>query len=402
MFSQWNLRSNPFDTSPISLGTLDWFVGREAEVILCRRLAAQQKSVLVVEGGIGSGTTSFGNMVRFGSGVCTPRMEIAVYRAWTAQILLENVLVAVIREVWRDPSSHRSSTVRELYSLVQRVEQTVLSGGMTIMGTGGHAGGNIAVTQPGIVPLETLRAGLITLAENHRSVPDSSAFVIQLNNLDLNRTFSADELRWFLNEIRDSLQLPGFSWLLVGDAGLNHFITTDVPRIASIVAHDVRILPLSDAEFIQVVKKRIHACSLDGEEGVSPFDEDLFLRIYRAAGGSLRDAFNICSKLCLAVAKSPLYETITHREAEQILAELQAPRLRNIKDNPLQHAILIEIGDSPGINQKQLVSILKKQQPAVSRALKFLYEADLIRSEKEGVSTCYRLAPEIAFALPKR
>jgi DNA-binding transcriptional ArsR family regulator len=401
MFSQWNLRSNPFDTSPISLGTLDWFVGRETEVGLCRRLAAQQ-GVMVVEGGIGAGTTSFGNMVRFGAGIRTPRMEIAVYRAWTAQVLLENVLVAVIREVWRDSASHRSSTVRDLHALVQRVEQTVPGGGLTIMGTGGHAGKNIAVTQPGIIPLETLRSGLIALSEKYGSAPGLSAFTIQLNNLDLNRTFSAEELCRFLNEIRDVLQLPGFSWLLVGDIGLGHFITTEVPRVRSIISHDVQIDPLSDAEFIQGVQKRIRACSLQGEEGVNPFDEELLLRIYRAAGGSLRDTFNICSKLCLAVAKSPLYETITGEEAERILAELQAPRLRSVEDSPLQRAILTEIGASPGMNQKELVSVLKKTQPAVSRALKLLHEADLIRSEREGTATHYRLAPEIAFALPGR
>jgi len=401
MFSQWNLRGDPFDTSPISLGTLDWFVGRQTEVDLCRKLIKQQ-GVLLIEGGLGAGTTSFGYIVRFCAEVCTPRMEIAVYRTWTAQVLLENVLVAVMREVWRDSSAHRSSTVRELHALVQRVEQTVPGGGLTIMGTGGHAGGNIAITQPGIIPLETLRQGLITLAEKYCSESGNASFAIQLNNLDLNRTFSEEELRLFLNEIRDTLQLPGFSWLLVGDAGLNHFITAEVPRVASIVSHDIRIGSLSESEFMQVIQKRIHACSLEGEEGINPFDKELLIKIYQVAGGSLRDTFNICSKLCLAVAKSPFYETITTEEAERILAELQAPRLRHLKDNSLQRSILEEIGAMPGVNQKTLAEVLNKQQPSVSRALKLLYEADLIRLEKEGPETFYRLAPEIAFALPKK
>jgi len=326
MFSQWNLRSNPFDTSPISLGTLDWFIGREAEVDLCRRLVAQQ-GIIVVEGGIGAGTTSFGNMVRFGANVHSPRMEIGVYSTWNAQTLLENVLAAVIREVWRDPSSHRSSTIRELHALVQRVEQSVPGGGLTIMGTGANAGRSLAVTQPGIVPLETLRTGLLSLAEKYQPDSRASAFSIQLNNLDPNRTFSAGQLTRFLNEIRDSLQLPGFSWLLVGDMGLSHFITSEVPRVRSIVSHDVQIEPLPDTEFLKVVQKRISACSLENEKGVTPFNEPLLLRIYNAAGGSLRDTFNICTKLCLAVAKSPLYETIPEQEAERILGELQTPRL---------------------------------------------------------------------------
>ncbi len=398
MFSQWNLRGNPFDTSPISLGTLDWFIGRKAEVDLCRRLVAQQ-GVIVVEGGIGAGTTSFGNMVRFGADIRSPRMEIAVYSAWNAQTLLENVLAAVVREVWRDPASHRSSTIRELHALVQRVEHSVPGGGLTIMGTGASAGRNLAVTQPSIIPLETLRTGLLSLAEKYSPADGSTAFAIQLNNLDLNRTFSPEQLGRFLNEIRDSLQLPGFSWLLVGDTGLSHFITSEVPRVRSIVSHDVQIAPLPDTEFLKVVRTRISACSLENEEGANPFHESLLLRIYNAAAGSLRDTFNICTKLCLTVAKSPLYETIPEQEAERILGELQAPRLRKAGENPLQYAALQEIGNSPGITQKDLVKTLGKQQPAVSRALKLLLKADLIRSEKDGTATHYRLSPEICFAL---
>jgi DNA-binding MarR family transcriptional regulator len=70
-----------------------------------------------------------------------------------------------------------------------------------------------------------------------------------------------------------------------------------------------------------------------------------------------------------------------------------------VSDNPLQHAILLEIGRSPDISQTDLVKVLKKQQPAVSRALKQLVETELIRSEKDGTATRYRVSPEISFAL---
>ena len=90
------------------------------------------------------------------------------------------------------------------------------------MGTGASTGRSLAVTQPGILPLETLREGLLSLAGKYQPDNGATAFAIQLNNLDLNKTFSAEQLKRFLNEIRDSLQLPGFSWLLVGDMGLSH------------------------------------------------------------------------------------------------------------------------------------------------------------------------------------
>lgn len=400
MFTRWNLSRNPFDTSPISLGNLDWFVGRQKEVDLCRAIVAQQ-GVVLVEGGLGAGTTSFGNVVRFGSGLLTPRMEVGVYKTWDAQVLLENVLVALMQNLMRDPTASKRPAVKQLRPLVQRVEQKSPSGGVSVLGFGGQAGQNIAVTQPGIVPMETLRQGLSELAEEYLCDHMPCPFVIQLNNLDLNGMFSHQEMELFLNNIRDSLQLPGFSWLLVGDSGLSDFITHQVPRLRSVVAHDVLIKSFSKNELRQIINKRIVACSLPGEKGTSPIDGTLVNQIYDAAGGSLRDTFMICSKLCLAVAKTPFYGKIAEEDAENILAELQASRLQSVAKSPLQKAVLIEIGRNPGIAQSLLAKELRKSQPAVSRATKALSQTGLIRQTREGKSVTYRLAPEIQIAITR-
>ena len=398
MYSRWNLSRNPFDTNPISLGSLDWFVGRQKEVELCRTIAAQQ-GVILVEGSLGAGTTSFGNVVRFGSGLQTPRMEVGVYKTWDAQVLLENVLVALMQSLLRDPYAAKRPAVKYLLPLVQRVEQKSSSAGVSVMGFGGQAGQNIAVTQPGIVPLETLRQGLSALAEEYASASAPCSFVIQLNNLDLDEMFTPRELEQFLNSIRDSLQLPGFSWLLVGDTGLSNFVTHQVPRLRSIIAHDILIKPFSKRELSQVVQKRISACSLPNEEGTSPIEEPLINKIYDAARGSLRDTFMICSKLCLAVAKTPFYGRISVEEAATILGELQATRVQAVAKNPLQKALLIEIGKRPDITQSALAKELKKSQPSISRSMKALHTSGLVRQAKEGKSVTYRLAPEIQLAL---
>lgn len=47
MFSRWNLLRNPFDPNLISFGTLDWFIGRQREVALCRKLMADRPVILV-------------------------------------------------------------------------------------------------------------------------------------------------------------------------------------------------------------------------------------------------------------------------------------------------------------------------------------------------------------------
>ena len=288
MFARWNLARNPFDPNPISLATLDWFVGREREVQLCERLVAEG-SVVLVEGGLGVGTTSFANVVRFRSDTRTPKMELAVYRDWNAQTLLENVLVAVIHELSEDPRARNSTAVRQVQSLVQRVEKSVHSAGVSLLGFGGQISRNVSVTQPGIVPMETLRQSVTTLAKALKPEPGGAAFSIQLDNLDPELTFTTDDLVTFLNDIRDSLQLPGFGWLLVGKKGLGRFITTRVPRLRSILAHDVVLKPLSQDQVKKVLTRRITACALPGYKAKNPIDPQLLEEIYEASGGSLRE-----------------------------------------------------------------------------------------------------------------
>jgi DNA-binding transcriptional ArsR family regulator len=397
MFTRWNLARNPFDPNPISLATLDWYIGRKKEVQLCQRLV-RSGSVVLIEGGLGVGTTSFGNFVRFRGSARTPKMELAVYRGWNAQTLLENILVAIVQDVSDDARLKKTSAVRKVMSLVQRVEKAVHSAGVSLLGFGGQISRNVMVTQPGIVHLETLRQSLMDLARTVAPNGDRSAFVIQLNNLDPDLTFTADELITFLNDIRDSLQLPGFGWLLVGKKGLSRFITSHVPRIRSIITHDVSLAPLTSEEVRKVVMKRINACALPGHKAKNPIDPELLQEIYDASGGSLRETFLICGKLCLAMATDPLYEKITKKEAGALLAELFGIRFTSIRNSPLQQSILKVLVIHPGITQQELVKKLKKTQTSVSRAMKSLMENELVRRTKEGRLVRYWAAPEVRLA----
>jgi len=397
MFTRWNLVRNPFDPNPISLATLDWYIGRKKEIRLCQRLV-NSGSVVLVEGGLGVGTTSFGNVVRFRGPARTPKMEIAVYRGWNAQTLFENVLVAIVQELSEDTRLKKSAAVRKAASLVQRVEKAVHSAGVSLLGFGGQISRNVMVTQPGIVPLETLRQSLTSLVRTVVPKGNQSAFVIQLNNLDPDLTFTADELTNFLNDIRDSLQLPGFGWLLVGKKGLGHFVTSRVPRIRSIITHDLSLEPLKPEDVGKVVTRRIKACALPGRKAKNPIDPGLLQEIYDASGGSLRETFMICGKLCLAMATDPLYEKITKKEAGALLAELLSVRFAHIRNSPLQQSILKNLVLHPGISQQQLVKQIKKSQTSVSRAVKSLLENELVRQTKEGRQVRYWAAPEVRLA----
>ncbi|MDP6359182.1 MAG: winged helix-turn-helix domain-containing protein [Planctomycetota bacterium] len=397
MFSRWNLSRNPFDTNPISLGTLDWFTGRKREVEFCRRLLVDG-SVVLVEGELGVGTTSFGNAVRFSGSFTTPRMELGVFRGWHSQTLLENVLVAVLRELQEDPKARKSAVVRRVKPIAANVERAVHGAGVSFLGIGGQISRNVATTQPGIIPMETLRQSLLDLAQVIRPEGSGASFVVQLNNLDPELTFTETELVTFLNDIRDSLQLPGFSWLVVGKAGLSQFVTRKVPRLRSIITHDVVLRPLTLDGVHQAIRKRLKACSIPGLKPKNPIHAELLGDVYEVSAGSLREVFMICSKLCLAVAADPLYDLITRDQASAILAELLAVRFERVSSAPLQRSILKELSKEPGLTQTALLERLDKSQTAVSRAARILIDADLLRRRKDGREVQYWPAPEVRLA----
>jgi DNA-binding MarR family transcriptional regulator len=266
------------------------------------------------------------------------------------------------------------------------------------MGFGGQVNRNVAITQPGIIPMETLRQTLISLAEEFRPENGSTAFTVQLNNLDPKLTFTEEELTSFLNDIRDSLQLPGFSWLMVGKQGLSQFITKKVPRLRSIISHDVSIAPLSFIQVEDCMKKRIAACALPNRTAKNPITMKLLARIHDASGGSLRETFIVCSKLCMALAGDPIYDEITENDASALLAELLSLRLSGIKNSPLKLAILKELSQTTYLTQKDLARRLNKNQTAISRATKSLIEHNLILHRKEGRVVQYWSTAEIKLA----
>ena len=299
---------------------------------------------------------------------------------------------------WSCAEARKNQTVKAIRPLVQHVERSVHSAGISLVGFGGQVTRNVAVTQPGIIPTETLRQNLLALAEAFKTRSSGASFVLQLNNLDPSLTFTKAELITFLNDIRDNLQLPGFSWMLVGKRGLARFVTENVPRLRSIIAHDVILQPLSLSEVGSVVAKRITACTLSGRKGKNPIEQGLFREIYEASGGSLRETFNICGKLCLAVAGDPLYQKITRKDAGALLAELLGVRFSGIESSPLQQEILKELSGNPGLSQRQLVERISKKQTSVSRAVRMLIDSGLIRQKKEGRWVRYWPSPEVHLA----
>jgi len=395
MFAKWLLKRNPFTLDPISLETLEWFVGRDAELALCSKLLLS-KSLLIVEGGLGVGTTSFANKVRFSSPLRSPRIELAAYRDWTAQSLLENVLVAIVNAL--SDEAVTGPVIDKWRPFVERVERSLHGGGVSVMSLGASYTQGVTIAPPLLLPIETLRQALIELAGALPVDGAEASFVIQLNNLDIDETFPADRLRIFLNDARDAMQLPGLDWILVGKTGLCSFIRNDVPRVASIVTHEVRLDPLTLDEVVEAVDRRVEACSLPGKRGRNPISRRLLTAMYDLTGGSLREIFHLCGKLCVATAMTPLAGEVDEVIAAKVFAELLSAKFAWIHGSNVRERIVRAIAAAPGTTQRDVIKSTGIGQTAVSRAVRELVSAGLMASRRSGRRILYHVTADVALA----
>ena len=93
----------PFSVNPISMKTLDLFIGHDKEVQVCKNMLSDNNLRLIIEGARGVGTTSFANYVKFSAQAkklyLAPRVEASVEAHWNLESLLTAVISNIVREM---------------------------------------------------------------------------------------------------------------------------------------------------------------------------------------------------------------------------------------------------------------------------------------------------------------
>ncbi|MDI6708620.1 MAG: hypothetical protein QME47_06025, partial [Candidatus Thermoplasmatota archaeon] len=265
MFEKWNLRDNPYTTEPITEETLELFVGREEWIKRCSALL-DTKSIIVIEGDRGVGTTSFGNYVRFKQKErkinYTTKRELSVCPGWNSEILIANVISSVVRGVASEfKELEKDKRFREIKRSTHEVRETYRKVAAQLSlggaGVGFEYGKEAVITIPPIYPEATLIQYLEDLRLFVEKLGYKKQTVIQINNLDLATIMPPAQMKFFLNNIRDTLQIQGYNWLLIGDTGLSAFMHTQVNRVSDIVSMEIKIPVLSLGEVFEIIKRRV-------------------------------------------------------------------------------------------------------------------------------------------------
>lgn len=388
---QWEsmgFKDEPFKTQPITAYTMELYTGNKDKIKKSQFTLHSNNIVMVIEGSRGVGTTSFGNFLRFKAQekqkYFTPASEIRVEPNWNADTLMAAVIANVVSTLefqYFDRVKDQPKFI-EAKELVQRVTKTYRSFGVSAFGFGANYGESGGAVQPMIMPTQVLSHHLEDLVKVVYQLGFKYGILIQLNNLDVGVVQNEAHLKTLLNVMRDYLQMPGTSWLLVGDMSLRRFIAQEVDRVDDIIAYEVDITPLSEAEYLAMIEKRVDYFRVNPKVTL-PVDKEVWLYLYKITKGRLRYIFGLLTRLLNVLQLGTLSDRISLELAKPIIVNYANERISRFNLSSNEEIILKAVVKQDSIQVKELAELLSKKASYISTILSQLQGYKLVGYIKE-------------------
>jgi len=398
---QWEslgFKDDPFRTQPITSYTLNLYTGNKEKLSQAEYALNTSNVNMVIEGDRGVGTTSFGNFLRFKAQeegkYFTPMSEIKIEPYWNADTLLAAIIGSVVRTLELDyPSKVKDNKYfLEAKAIIGRITKTFRSFGLNGFGIGGSYGSSGSISQPLIMPTQMLAHHIEDLVKVVQSLGFKYGILIQLNNLDVGTVQDEERLRILLNVMRDYLQTPGTSWLLVGDTELRRFIAQKVDRVDDIVVFETEITALSEKEYLQLIDKRIQYFRTKAQVKL-PVDKEVWLYLFRITRGRLRYIFGLLNRLFSALQLGVLTDRINIELARPVIKKFGQDRVKRHKLSGTEELILKAVVTNKDIQVNDLAKYINKSQTQVSRMLGNLHKYKLVTYKQKWRNRIYM--PEI-------
>jgi hypothetical protein len=394
----------PFSVNPISMKTLDLFIGHGKEVQVCKNMLSDNNLRLIIEGARGVGTTSFANYVKFSAQAkklyLAPRVEASVEAHWNLESLLTAVISNIVREMEMiDNNITKNKVFIEAKALSYRLSEAYNSFGITAFSVGGSYGKTTAISQPSFIPSTTLGHHLQDLGSLAVEQGYKNGILIQLNNLDLNVVHSEEHLSYLFNAARDFFQIENLSWLLVGDVGISSFISSRVDRLDDIISDRVFIKPLDKTDYHKLIKKRIDYFRLN-KKSEFPLNQDVFDYLYDITGGRLRYIFGLIYSLLNRVQIGKLVQKVSLDLAKDTVTTLAQERINQFSLSNAELDVILYLVKQNEANVVTIVKETGKNRTFISKIMNNLLEKKCVLVEKAGKQRIYSpsLDAKIAFS----
>jgi hypothetical protein len=398
-YGLWDIPENFCDIKPIGQHTISNFIGREDIVGRCKNAIKASDSIIVLEGDIGVGKTSIGNVVRFSlENVMSPRDEYKARADQTPEDFLMNLVQTLVQEVYMPGSRHGSFKDVKPFKELSEIFKTGVLTNLSAF--------NVGFSQARTAPMEITSAILtgwireIVGAVKNR-FGKSGRLLFQINNLDLEEMFTEAEMIKFFNNIRDYLQIEGTAWILTGTPGILNIIGK-VQRIDQIVSVKESIQPFSTGEIINALELRIKNGGERFKNTQVPIERHLLEFVCLTSEGVFRKTINNIKTLLDNIPAKLSGTYINESEATTVFYRTDASRVAALYSKYANYEeILNAIMLKPGLTQDEIVAKTQMKQSGVSAEIKRIQEKDsnLIIIKKVSVSNNYYLTSRTHFAV---
>ncbi len=188
--------------------------------------------------------------------------------------------------------------------------------------------------------------------------------------------------------MRDYFQIPGISWLLVGDTELKRFIAQEVDRVDDIIDDEVEIKALSKQIYFDLINKRINYFKKSPTAAV-PVDKEVWIYLYYITRGRLRYIFGLINRLCTNLRLGSLTSCISLKMAIPELRSIGEQRIKKFRLSSTELVVLQTIVKHYRISVKEIAQETKKSQNQISNILSSLFKQNLVAFHQEWRTRYY-------------
>jgi hypothetical protein len=410
---------NPYNYKPLKVCSEDreLFVGRNKEQELFKvQTAGTEGGIVVVEGPIGVGKTSFVNAMMYdkwnpeGKMARNSKKSYSYLPSFETLRLNENVelsdfMLSVLSncifslENQNVRGEKASDSDKDLKAGKELIANTVRSGtggfSVSILGSGGGVNKSELAIQPSTIPLPTIMNTMDKWFDAVVTEFDFDAVFVPINNLDI---LSEETVISFLNSARDTLlSRHHVWWILVGGPGLFSTLETKARRVSELITgQPVELEPMSLEEVLEAVRTRIERFRRN-KDSKPPIPQEIVEMLYQVSNGEVRYIFKRLSDIIYDFrATFPSERRIPEQFARKSLQILAGRKLDTLNLTKREKEVLGEMSKEKNFRIRDYSRFgYDKPQPMQNLVSKFLRLGLLRRVEKGAREVYYSTSGDV-------
>jgi len=385
IWRRWGLKSNPYFLDPFDETALDLFVGRGSEVLALQSVP-ETRSIIFLETTNGLGATSLGNFLRFGLAqrkfYFTPFAEFKLH---SRQDFLNFIASLIDGLNW---------SVRQKYLFISKDPQFLEHEAKS-----GRFFAAVSAQTRSEYKNQYLESEAKELLEGIRNIVlklgYGSGILIQISVQGLDFEWNHEYFYEFREKIRPILLMSGYKWLFIGPKNVEQLLCYQKGLLAAELSK-IKLKPLELQDIQEILHRRKERLALN-QHARLPVNADVIGYLYAACAGSLTEIFAAAAKLAQSFDGYQASE-VDLLTAKPLMTEFLLEEMQKKGFPPLSFEIMKYLVCQHHAASGAIAAHLKKRRPNVSKVLRILCRAGLLRMEVHGRNRIYYPLPEVKLA----